>query len=152
MKKLSPSSVVSSKAQTSDGGKCPLGDVPWAGVRAMSMAQAFGRDKYGDINDFRKGMEVRRNASCAIRHISDFLEREDFDPESGVHHLGHAMARLAFILQNLKDGTGVDDRPKVSERREEVAQAAGGAYAMLWKAKPETPAATQPAKKKRAKA
>ena len=36
----------------------------------------------------------------------------DLDSESGRSHLGHAMCRIAFVLQNIKDGVAIDDRYK----------------------------------------
>lgn len=102
----------SNKAKTFDDGKAPLSMVPWAGVRSMALVQAYGHKKYGDYNNYRKGMEISRNLSCAIRHISAFMDGEDLDPESKESHLGHAMCRLAFVLQNLADGVAIDDRYK----------------------------------------
>lgn len=101
------------KAKTYDAGKAPLAQIPWAGVDEMALVQEYGHQKYGDFNNYRKGMEVSRNLSCALRHIRDFMNGIDLDPESGRNHLGHAMCRIAFVLQNLKDGVAIDDRYKV---------------------------------------
>lgn len=98
------------KAATFDDDKVPLSRVPWAGVDAMARAQAYGNRKYGDFENYRKGMEISRNLSCAIRHLRDFMNGQDLDAESGEDHLGHAMARIAFVIQNRHDGVGIDDR------------------------------------------
>lgn len=98
------------KALTYDDGKAPLATLPWAGIDSMANVQAYGHKKYGDFYNYRKGMEISRNLSCAIRHIRDFMDGQDLDAESGESHLGHAMTRLAFVLQNIKDGTVIDDR------------------------------------------
>lgn len=98
------------KARTLDDGKPALAHVPTAALVAIAAAQAYGARKYGDFNNFRKGMEVTRNLSCALRHIYEFLDGSDADHESGLNPLDHAIARLAFVLQNLKDGTAIDDR------------------------------------------
>lgn len=105
-----------SKALTYDEGKAPLANIPWAAVDEMAMVQAYGHSKYGDFNNYRKGMEVTRNLSCAIRHIRDYLNGHDLDTESGRHALGHAMCRIAFVLQNIADGTAIDDRYVVDKR------------------------------------
>lgn len=55
-------------------------------------------------------MEITRNASCAMRHIADFIDGNDIDQESNLNHLAHAACRLLFILENLEDGTAIDDR------------------------------------------
>jgi hypothetical protein len=100
------------KALTYDENKAPLAYVPWAAIDEMALVQAYGHKKYKDYNNYRKGMEVGRNLSCALRHIRDYMDGIDVDAESGRSHLAHAMCRLAFVLQNLKDGTAIDDRYK----------------------------------------
>lgn len=105
----------SEKAKTYDEGKLPLAQLPWAAIDAMNEVQQNGHAKYKDFNNYRKGMEVTRNLSCAIRHIRDYLVGADADHESGLNPLAHAMCRLAFVLQNLHDGTAIDDRYKKPE-------------------------------------
>lgn len=100
------------KAETYDDGKAPLANVPWEAVEAMAKVQAYGHKKYKDFNNYRKGMEVMRNLSCALRHIKSWIEGQDTDPESNESHLAHAMCRVAFTLQNIADGTAIDDRYK----------------------------------------
>lgn len=99
-------------AKTNDEGKLPLAWLPWAALREVSSVQAFGHAKYKDFNNYRKGMEVSRNASCALRHITEYIEGESIDHESGQKHLAHAVCRLLFILQNEAEGTAIDDRFK----------------------------------------
>lgn len=104
--------VVGPKADTHDEGKAPLAQLPWAAVEAMSRVQLYGHKKYKDFHNYRKGMEVSRNLSCALRHIKEYMEGHDVDVESGESPLAHAMTRVAFVLQNIHDGTAVDDRYK----------------------------------------
>jgi hypothetical protein len=100
------------KALTYDDGKAPLANLPWAAVEQLSLVQAYGHKKYKDFNNYRKGMEVTRNLSCALRHIKDYLEGHDVDKESGLNPLAHAMCRVAFVLQNIADSKAIDDRYK----------------------------------------
>lgn len=100
------------KAETYDDGKPPLAWLPWDGLNEVAMVQAYGHSKYKDFNNFRKGMEVSRNLSCAIRHIAAYQGGESLDPESKRSHLAHAACRLLFILQNEHDKTAIDDRYK----------------------------------------
>ena len=100
------------KAQTNDEGKEPLAQLPWAAIRELSKVQAFGHKKYGDFNNYRKGMEVSRQLSCALRHISEYMDGSNADEESGLNPLAHAFCRLAFVLQNIHDGVAIDDRYK----------------------------------------
>jgi hypothetical protein len=98
-------------ALTHDEGKPPLAYLPWSALDEVAMVQAYGHQKYGDFHNYRKGMEVGRNLSCAIRHIRAYMEGEDNDPESGRNHLAHAATRLLFTLQNIADNKQIDDRP-----------------------------------------
>ena len=100
------------KAKTSDSGKPPLAVLPWAALDEMALVQLYGKQKYSDYWNYKKGMEVSRHLSCAIRHIRDYMNGHDVDHESGRNPLAHAMVRLAFVLENLKDGTAIDDRYK----------------------------------------
>ena len=99
-------------ALTYDDGKAPLANLPWAGINEVSLVQAYGHTKYKDFNNYRKGMEVTRNLSCALRHIQKYLEGVDVDEESGRPHLAHAACRILFTLQNIADKTEIDDRYK----------------------------------------
>jgi hypothetical protein len=100
------------KALTYDDGKPPLANVPPEGLRAVARVQAYGHKKYGDFNNYRKGMEASRQMNCIVRHIMAYMDGEDNDKESGESHLAHAATRLMFALQNIKDGTMIDDRFK----------------------------------------
>ncbi len=83
---------------------------PQALIEGVAQVMEYGHKKYGDYNNYKKGMEVSRNLSCALRHIYAYQNGQDIDEESGRNHLEHAAARLGFVLQNLKDGTAIDDR------------------------------------------
>jgi len=100
------------KAKTFDDGKAPLATLPWAAIKEMSYVQAYGQKKYGEFYNYKKGMEVSRHLSCALRHIAEYMEGHDKDAESGINPLAHAMCRIAFVLQNLEDKTAIDDRYK----------------------------------------
>lgn len=100
------------KAQTYDDGKPPLANLPPAGIAAVARVQAYGHRKYKDFNNYRRGMEVSRQLSCAMRHIMAYMDGESLDPESGETHLAHAACRLLFVIQNERDGVLIDDRYK----------------------------------------
>ena len=103
---------VPEKAKTYDDGKPPLAYMPWKALRAMAMVQSYGQKKYLDWFNYKQGMEVGRNLSCAVRHIAAYMDGEDADPESKQSHLAHAMCRLAFVLENIAEGKAIDDRFK----------------------------------------
>jgi dATP/dGTP diphosphohydrolase len=98
-------------ALTYDDGKPPLATLPWKALREVALVQAYGAKKYHAYN-WKDGMEATRNASCAIRHIADYLDGRDEDAESKRHALGHAACRILFLLENIIEGTVKDDRYK----------------------------------------
>lgn len=100
------------KAKTDDGDKPPLAKLPWKALRKVSGVQAYGHKKYKDYYNYKKGMEVTRQISCAIRHLSEYLDGNDLDSESGQSHLAHAATRILFAIENVEDGTAIDDRYK----------------------------------------
>lgn len=111
-----PKKKPAQKALTYDDQKPPLAMLPPEGMRAVARAQAYGHRKYGSFHNFRKGLEASRLANCIVRHVMAWMDGEDLDPESGEHHLAHAATRAMFALQNIKDGTLIDDRYKKSEK------------------------------------
>lgn len=100
------------RAKTDDSKKLPLAKLPWKALRKVSGVQAYGHGKYGDFYNYKKGMEITRQISCAFRHLSEYLDGNDLDSESGHSHLAHAATRLLFALENIEDGTSIDDRFK----------------------------------------
>lgn len=103
------------KAKTDDDGKPPLAYIPWKALDEIAQVQAYGHRKYHDYNNYRKGMEIGRNLSCAMRHIGKYMEGQDLDEESKRNHLAHAACRIMFVLQNLADGVAIDDRFKPTQ-------------------------------------
>lgn len=70
-----------------------------------------GARKYGAFNWRASGVRFSVYFDALQRHINAFKEGEDIDSESGVSHLAHARACLAIILDSMKMGNWVDDRP-----------------------------------------
>jgi len=92
-----------------DNGKPDLTDIPLEAMWAMGQALTYGQKKYGKSN-FRNGMAASRQISAALRHIYQHLSGETFDPESGVRHLGHALASLAMVCYTIENYPEHDDR------------------------------------------
>ena len=79
------------------------------GLSELAAALTFGGRKY-DRDNWRKGMQWTRPRAACLRHCDAFyFGGEIRDPESGVHHLGHAMACLMFLHVYERDGLGEDD-------------------------------------------
>lgn len=81
-----------------DGGKPPWHLLAWDAVRLVVLVLAFGAKKYADRN-WEKGIAHSRTFAAAQRHMfSWYQDREDDDPETGLHHLAHAICELMFAL------------------------------------------------------
>lgn len=114
---LAPGSfTLPDEAKTDDSEKPPLANLPWHALDEVAMVQLYGQQKYGDFHNYRKGMRVSRSVSCVIRHLRAYMNGEDNDLESGRLHAAHAAARCLFLLQNIKEGTAIDDRYKPANR------------------------------------
>jgi hypothetical protein len=70
-----------------------------------------GGGKY-PLHNWKKGLPWTEVADSAMRHIDSFLEGEDFDKETGLHHLKHAACNLAFLLWYVVFKPELDDRYK----------------------------------------
>lgn len=92
-----------------DDGKADLSLVPLTALESEARAFGFGEKKYGRYN-YTRGFDVSRLTSAALRHIYAYNNGEDIDPESGLHHLGHARACLAMLLHCRELGTLKDNR------------------------------------------
>jgi hypothetical protein len=98
-----------SKGIKFDGNKPNLTFIPKEAMFEMGKALTFGAKKYGDHN-YRNGMKVSRQLAAALRHIYQHLDGETLDPESGVTHIGHALASLAMACYTLNNHKDLDDR------------------------------------------
>ncbi len=103
--------------------KAQLWLTPPAAKIALAEALTDGAKKYGPYNWREKGVRASVYLSAAERHILSWLDGEDNASDSGVHHLGHAMACYAILLDAISQGNVVDDRPfkgRASKLLEEV--------------------------------
>jgi len=92
-----------------DGGKPRFDLLPPDVIEDVVMIFTQGADKYGDRN-WEKGMSYSRCYAAAHRHLSAFWQGEDFDPESGMHHISHAIVNLMFLRAYEMRESGIDDR------------------------------------------
>ena len=79
-------------------------------VELLSRVRMFGAKKYARNNFKISGFKYTRSCAAALRHIFQFLNGEDLDPESGLSHLGHAVASLEHCIYDIKNHPENDDR------------------------------------------
>jgi spermidine/putrescine-binding protein len=91
--------------------KVPLHLVPPSAAHFLALALADGGKKYGPYNWRDSAISVSTYKAAAQRHWDAFWDGEDNATDSGVHHLAHAMACSALLLDAMTIGKLVDDRP-----------------------------------------
>lgn len=91
--------------------KPSLSVVPPIAMYHMGQAMRDGKEKYGLMNwrEHRVSSSVYYDA--ALRHLMAWWDGENRASDSGIHHLGHAMACMAIILDAESIGQLNDDRP-----------------------------------------
>lgn len=85
--------------------------VPSTALLYLAKVMALGAAKYNAYNWRDDPVSATIYVSAAMRHIFQWLDGEDLDPESGAPHLAHAMACFAIVLDAKVNGTLIDDRP-----------------------------------------
>lgn len=91
--------------------KVPLHLVPPSATHYLALALNDGAKKYGPYNWRNAPISVSTYKAAAQRHWDAFWDGEDNASDSGVHHLAHAMACGALLLDALSVGCLIDDRP-----------------------------------------
>lgn len=91
--------------------KVPLNLVPPSAKHFLAEAFADGAGKYGPYNWRDKTVSASIYYGAAQRHMDDWWDGEDLSHDAKVHHLAHAMACLAIVLDAMTVGRLNDDRP-----------------------------------------
>jgi hypothetical protein len=101
---INPKDLIGSK-------KPALSLIPTAALAHVAQALESGAAKYGRANWRDYPIQGTIYVDAALRHLGAWVDGEDLDPESGYHHLGHAMAGLMILMDAIEGGTMKDDRP-----------------------------------------
>lgn len=91
--------------------KVSLTKLPAVAVAHGAHAMMDGAEKYGLYNWRDKHVLAGIYCDAAMRHIQAWFEGERDAQDSNVHHLGHAIACCAIILDAEANGALIDDRP-----------------------------------------
>lgn len=86
--------------------------IPPSAIVLEALVLVLGARKYGKPFNWRS-LRVHASiyVSASLRHIAQWFDGQDDDPESGVSHLAHARACLGILLDAIATGNVVDDRP-----------------------------------------
>jgi hypothetical protein len=88
------------KGRKFDGGKLEYGLLPPLALEEVVKVLTFGAQKY-DRDNWQVVPESKRRYFDALqRHVWAWKQGEQFDSESGIHHLAHAMCCLMFLYEH----------------------------------------------------
>lgn len=90
--------------------KLPVHLWPFSATAYGCIGLANGMLKYGRMNWREAGIRPTIYIDACIRHLVDYLEGNDCDPEDGVHNLSAALASLAILVDAISTDTVNDDR------------------------------------------
>jgi hypothetical protein len=74
--------------------------MPPLALKATVDVLTFGAEKYEPDNWKYVPDSKRRYFDALQRHVWAWKEGEQIDPESGKHHLAHALCSLAFLYEH----------------------------------------------------
>ena len=83
-----------------DGNKSEYGLIPHIALEEMVKVLTFGAQKYERDNWKKVPDSKRRYFDALQRHLWAWKGGEQIDPESGYHHLAHAMCCLFFLYEH----------------------------------------------------
>jgi len=91
--------------------KISITKLPPVAILHGSAAMVNGADKYGPYNWRENDVVSHIYIDAAMRHLMEWWEGEETASDSGVNHLGHAIACCAILLDAQANGNLIDDRP-----------------------------------------
>lgn len=105
------SAILFTKAEgvKSDQGKPGMDLIPYDALAEVARVLDFGAQKYSPGN-WAKGMKLSRLIAACERHLGEFKEGRDIDPESSLNHIAHATCNLLFMLWMIKHRPDMDNR------------------------------------------
>ena len=95
--------------------KVPMSGMPMNVLMEAGLVKLHGDLKYGRFNWREAGVRGSVYYDAAVRHLAAWYEGEDIDPDSGVHHIAHAICGLAVLRDSMIRENWTDDRPPPSE-------------------------------------
>ena len=95
--------ATSDQTAKEDAGKPQLSLVPCQIIRDIAVVRAYGKQKYGDSENWRQ-VGPERYVNALYRHWLAFVEDPTGrDRESGLPHLWHLACNAAFLCEFYKD-------------------------------------------------
>lgn len=79
-----------------DSNKLRMDLIPVSAINALAEVLTYGASKYGE--NTWQGISKDRYYGALLRHLMAYRSGEVFDKESGLSHLKHAIANVAFLI------------------------------------------------------
>jgi hypothetical protein len=90
--------ILEAKGLKYDEGKLQYSLIPPVALRSLAEVLTFGAKKYAPNSWQTVPDAERRYLDALYRHLEAYRSGEYIDPESGLHHLKHAITNIAFLL------------------------------------------------------
>lgn len=94
--------------------KPPLSTVPMPVMFEVGLGMLEGAVKYGRHNYRAIGVRASIYYDATIRHLAQWWEGDDMDPDSGLSHVTKAIASLVVLRDAMLQDRWTDDRPPKS--------------------------------------
>lgn len=94
--------------------KAPMSTVSAVVLAEIGVAMLEGAAKYGRHNYRAVGVQSSVYYDATMRHLMDWWEGVDIDPDSGMHHITKAITSLVVLRDAMIQGMLTDDRPPPS--------------------------------------
>ena len=91
--------------------KVPLSTLSCPVLCEMGLGMLEGARKYGRHNYRQEGGSATVYYDATLRHLMDWFEGEDIDPDSGLNHITKALTALMVLRDSMLLGNWIDDRP-----------------------------------------
>lgn len=85
--------------------------IPWGVIAELGLALLEGALKYGRHNYRAIGVRGSVYYDATLRHLTDWWEGTDTDPDSGLSHITKAIASLTVLRDAMIQENWEDDRP-----------------------------------------
>ena len=95
--------------------KVPMSGLPAPVLMECGLVKLHGDLKHGSYNWRDAGVRSSVYYDACLRHLMAWWEGEDLDPDSGIHHLAHAITGLSVVRDSQIQGNCNDDRPKPTQ-------------------------------------
>ncbi len=106
-----PAGTANPKAsRAASDAKDPLDYLEPTADSAIARALKSGGEKYGRGNYRKSDILITTYVGAIRRHVAAWHSGEDYDPDTGLHHLAHIGASVHVVLGAMDAGTLVDDR------------------------------------------